>query len=275
MRPSSTIDTWSQQSHRWNQVGSPTRPSADDIHLFRQFAFPIFSDNKNKNVVVLGVTPELVTLPWPSQTNLRAYDISPNMIERVWIQPKHIPSAVYKSDWRNLPLPDRSVDLVIGDGILTAAGDLEAVSEIIEEICRVLTVNGRIVLRSFIRPETKEYPTHIANLALSGKIKNFGSLKWKLAMSLVDENTSEVGPAYIHEIFSDIFSDLRQLQQCSGWLPEEINTINSYKEMPGSFFFPTANQLENIFSKHTKILGTSFGSYELSERCPIMKLSLR
>ena len=69
-------------------------------------------------LVVLGVTPELVHLPWPDAVIVHACDHSAEMIASVWQAHQRVRSRVLQASWQHLPFPGSSVRAVVGDGSL-------------------------------------------------------------------------------------------------------------------------------------------------------------
>lgn len=266
---------WSEQSVRWSRVGSPTRPGSEDTQIMWRFAQPVFADGHDKQVAVMGVTPEVVHLPWPAQAHVRAFDASAEMIDRLWRPPAGLDAQVRQADWRRLPLPDGSMALMVGDGIFTAAGAESAARDVLAEARRVLVTGGMIVLRCFVRPEAAEDPQAIEQSALAGEIRHFGSLKWRLAMALVDPATGTVAPARVHRVFQQMFPVRERLRQVSGWTMEQIDTIDAYDGMPGNFYFPTMRQQTALLQAHVEIAQCATGAYELAERCPVFQLIVR
>ena len=263
---------WTQQAKRWANVGPPGRPSEDDMKIMWKYISPIFFEQKKVQVILLGVTPELLNLSWPSGTTISAFDSSASMIDGVWNPPQGLDARICQADWRSLPIADQSADLIIGDGIIAAAGSPSAAMHVLSELRRVLVPGGKIVLRSFVRPQKIESLEQIALEALSGQIQNFGSLKWRLAMALVDQIESSVTIRMVQIKFNTLFMDRIMLATVSGWSADEIETIEAYRKMLGSFYFPTMVQLEKLLGPHFHIEDQTIGSYELSERCPIMQL---
>ncbi len=85
-----------------------------------QMAAPFLLDRADAaNIVVMGVTPEIVQLDWPAHVRLQAFDHSAEMIASVWRPHPNLPSEVQQVRWQNMPLADHSVDCVVGDGSLT------------------------------------------------------------------------------------------------------------------------------------------------------------
>lgn len=270
-----TVNAWSSQSKRWANVGIPTRPCRNDVEIAWKLVAPYLNELSNKNVIVFGVTPEMVNLPWPSHVNLSAFDINIEMINQVWAPPKNINSTVIQADWKDLPLSNHYADVMIGDGILTAVGSVDAVNMLLLESVRLLKSNGALILRCFVRPNNKESIVDIVNDVLEGKVQNFGSLKWRLAHALVDEQISSSKPIDIYLQFQKLFPDRHALSQITGWGLDEIATIDAYSAMPGNFYFPTMKELIEVFDPFFCIKHSLYGSYELSDRCPFFELILK
>ena len=264
---------WTQQAKRWANIGSPGRPCEADMKIMWNCIAPIFFDRKKVRVILLGVTPELLNLQWPLGTTIAAFDSSPTMIDKIWNPPQGLDAHIYQADWRNLPVSNQSAELIIGDGIITAAGSHSAAIDVLSELRRILVPGGKIVLRSFIRPDKFESPEQIVLDALSGGIQNFGSFKWRLAMSLVDRQESSVALCDVYTAFNILLPDRTKLEQESGWSADILDTIDAYSNMPGNFYFPTMGQLEKLLGRYVCIENIKIGSYELAERCPTMQLS--
>ena len=262
------IKVWAEQSDRWKHVGLPTRPSAEDgeflINSALAFLDPSHSINK---VVVLGVTPEIVALDWPKNVVIDAFDISRSMIESVWApNPKNM-SHVHQSNWKSLPLEDESIPLVVGDGCLTALNGIEEAQSLFKEMHRILCYEGAIMMRCFVRPLFRENLSAVVDDAINGKIQNFGTLKWRLAMAL-SEYDGRVRPKLIYQEFLRCFPNVQALLDVTGWSLLSIDTIKSYDSMDSFFTFPSLEEVNAVSKQWFTIEQVFEGSYELAERCP-------
>jgi SAM-dependent methyltransferase len=128
------MNQWSELAKNWQQYESPLRPSPEDVAIFKQevSGYP--------RVLLLGVTPELQSLC------TLAVDNNPDAIQ--------IHGPVEKSllaDWRQMPLPDASFDVIFGDGSLNVLND--GYRALFKEVKRVLRPGGKLILRVFTRPE--------------------------------------------------------------------------------------------------------------------------
>ena len=267
---------WKHHSAQWAQVGSPLRPTEEDTRIMLMLSAPAFSINEDiSSVVVLGVTPEVVQLPWPIHTHVVAYDHSTDMIASVWQPHFQNPSSVQQVRWQSMPLSDESVDLVIGDGCLSVLPCADDYRGVFAEVARVLKPPGRLVLRCFLRPEQSESIADVVTAVFSGKIGSFHTLKWRVAMAIKPDLEFSVAVADIHAAFESHFPDRQQLAFSTGWSREAINTIDAYKGTDVRYTFPTMSELKPLLLPFFDIVEVRHGSYELAERCHILSLKPR
>src|SRR5687767_9625484 len=68
-------DHWSKIARLWHYVGPPLRPPAGAMALYRE-AIDVWQQRQRRapRVLLLGVTPELRSLPWPAETAVQAAD---------------------------------------------------------------------------------------------------------------------------------------------------------------------------------------------------------
>src|SRR5205823_2871589 len=125
---------------------------------------------------------------WPAATDLAAADHTRSMIEAVWPGPR---SAVVCADWTDLPLEEKSRDLVLCDGGLHLLSHPHAHRRWVRELRRVVTVNGLCILRLFVPPQHRETAAGVLRELLAGAIPNLNVLKLRLGMAL--QESSEAG----------------------------------------------------------------------------------
>jgi SAM-dependent methyltransferase len=267
-----SVDNWNGQAKVWSSVGLPLRPSGYDVMVFQQSMQQALKNLQSPSVGLWGVTPELVSLNWPSETHLHAFDISERMIASHWKAPALIESQVAVADWCALPVEDAHFDLMLGDGVFTAIESRDKLDEMLREAKRVLKPQGRIAVRTFIRPDQSESPLDIQKEALSGAIKNFGTLKFRLAMAITDSHSSQVAPIDVLHLFNDLFPHRDALARYTGWSMEQINTIDAYLEHSGCLYFPKLSGLMASFSGFFTVVSSEYGQYEFSRCCPIFFL---
>ena len=254
--------------------GLPLRPPREATRIMYELVTPfLHKDVYCHELVLLGVTPEIVGQPWPINVNLRAFDQSEEMITSVWQPNTRITSSVEQACWQSLPVEDKTVDIILGDGCTTQLPDKLAYQKLFAELARILRPNGNIVMRCFIRPPLQESPDQVVRDAFAGNIKYFGSLKWRLAMALVDQQDDfTIRVSDIFDAFNNLFPDRDQLAMIAGWPLEMIETIERYHRSSICYTFPTLTQLEKLISRWFTISEIHWGKYELWECCPTVLL---
>lgn len=95
------MEQWEMMLKQFDQWGSPLRPCADDVEMFKKEL------RKGDRVLLLGMTPELIDL-----ADL-AVDNNPHAV-------KLGGSKAVLADWGDLPF-EGEFDAVIGDGCLTVS----------------------------------------------------------------------------------------------------------------------------------------------------------
>ncbi len=71
----------------WKYLEIPARPTKEDISILEKIIRE-YKPNRHLRALLLGVTPEIVSMSWPSETLLDCVDKSQEMIKNVW--PKNI-----------------------------------------------------------------------------------------------------------------------------------------------------------------------------------------
>lgn len=227
------------------------------------------------NVLVLGVTPEVVGLDWPDQVSIQAYDQSPDMIRAVWRPHPRCESVVTQARWEEIPLPDASAHAIAGDGSLNALPRLDAYPAVLGEMHRVLVPGGRAALRCFLRPDTTEPLDAIAKAVFKGQVGGVSSLKWRLAMALAEPYSASIELGSVYQAYDALFPSPDALASATGWSHEEIATIFPYRDSPTRLNFPTLAQFKAACAPWFDVTNALYGDYELSTRCPTLVMTRR
>lgn len=214
------MSQWSQMSKRFDEWTSPLRPSIEDVAMFSN---QLSTNGKN---LLLGVTSELMPM-----ADI-AVDNDPAVIQ---MQPKAI-----LADWADLPFGP-TFDAVMGDGCLTAFQGGQDL--FFQQMKKVIKPGGRLILRVFISPDTKES----LEAVLKDKDKmGFHAFKWRIAHTM----------AHPMVRIKDLYNVIKPI-----W---DHPTLSIYKDSDLVYYFPKLSLLP--IYHHIQ-----FGkSYELSERCPVI-----
>lgn len=264
---------WGRHSGQWSRVGPPLKPSPEDTALILSALQPTFDATSGPcHLAVLGVTPELVQLTWPETVRLAAFDHSADMIARVWQPHPTIHSQVHEADWRALPLEVGVLHAAVGDGSLNVLPELKQYPAVLQELHRVLAAKGRLVIRAFIRPDLAEEVADVVDAAFGGQVGSFHALKWRLAMALTQEPGASVAVEDIYAVFEANFPSRFDLSAATGWLKEQIDTIDAYRGSPTRYTFPTLAAFREQCQPWFDVIEVAYGTYELADRCPTLTL---
>ncbi len=194
------MDQWGKISERFHEWTAPLRPSPEDVEMFRR------SLNPNARTLLLGVTPELLSLARV------AVDNNPKMIE------VHHSHAVL-GDWADLPFGPE-FDAVIGDGSLNVFQG--RVDHFFQQVKKTLKNRGRLTLRVFSSPEVKED----LNSVLEGREgMGFHAFKWRVAQALA---TPYVRVQDLYRVIKPVW---------------DHPTLEVYKDSDLIYYFPKVSEL--------------------------------
>ena len=246
------MEHWARIARHWALLGPPLRPSPEDV------AIAATSAKNARRLLVLGATPELAGLAVPERI---AIDRSRAMIDV--ILPRGVPGIV--GDWRALPLASRSIDLVCGDGALACVPYPDGYRAVAAELARVLAPGGRAVLRLFASPPARESIDDLRGAI--GSIAGFHAFKWRLAMAIAGDDR--------HVRVADVWRVFETFDRAAlPWPRPVIDTIDTYRDSPVSFWFPTVEETRAALAPLVDVACHTPG-YELGDRCPTLVLRVR
>jgi SAM-dependent methyltransferase len=226
--------------------------------------------------LLLGVTPQLATMRWPTGTTLLAVDASEDMVAAVWPL-EHAPpgSTARVGDWRALDLPDAGIDIALGDCFLSSTSYPEDYRAILRELRRVLRPDGRLVVRLFARPQAREEVADVARALWSARIGSMHALKWRLLMAVQAPDERNVAVAGAWRAFHEICPDRRRLVDKLGWSPESVEMIETFREGSARYSFPTLAEVRSLLAADFDELSSHTFDYDMGERCPTLVLAPR
>ncbi|WP_018879419.1 class I SAM-dependent methyltransferase [Thioalkalivibrio sp. ALE9] len=267
---------WQRHAAQWNAVGAPLKPSPEDLQILGQeIGHAEAAFGETPWCLLLGVTPELAQHQWPKASRLVAVDQSAEMIGTVWAENPSIWSRPLRGRWEQLPLPSRKFAVIAGDGALNVLATAEQTRLVAGELARLLSPQGRLLLRCFVRPDVPESTAAVCAEAMDGRIKGFHAFKWRLAMSLIDPSHTTVVVEDIWKAFERHIPNREDLARRSAWDRCEIDTIDAYRGNHARYTFPTLTELRSTLNDVLHVESVRWGTYELAERCPNIALSRR
>jgi len=261
---------WQSAPKQWKHFGPPLRPCPEDIKVMESHVTQWMDDSSadNCNVLLCGVTPEIVEMNWPAGTRLWAVEKSRTMIEEVWPAKESKTKQPLQAEWTRLPFGPDSFDIVIGDGCFTSLEYPRLQLVFLESLRRVLQRNGLLIMRFFVQRDEPEQPDDIFRDLLEDRIGSFHIMKWRLAMSLQESASEGVGVNDIWEVWDEagITTD---------WPAHAVNTIDTYKGSDHRLIFTSLREIRELLSTSFEQLAYIEPGNELGERCPILVYSPR
>ena len=264
-------DHWQKHAAQWRHLGPPLRPCPQDVAIFETIGAQTVAANPPRpQALLLGVTPELAMMRWPTGTRLLAIDRSAGMISLVWPR-HHQPDALaILGNWRSPPLAADSLDLIVGDGCFTILAYPGDYHEVAMALRHILADSGTLSLRFFVRPDQPEPLSQVLADLLAGRIGSLHACKWRLAMALHGQD-GQVG-VRLHEVWQawQEAEFTPNPGSGAGWSPEAVATIDNYRAIDTRYSFPTLAEIRQVFGEYFREEACHYGNYELAERCPIM-----
>jgi SAM-dependent methyltransferase len=253
---------------KWSHIGSPLRPLPDESAVVQRVADTLHAAAQ---VVVLGLTPEIIACHWPADIRLTAVDHSPAMIRALWPPEKGpVNAQVMLANWCVMPIPSGTIDLVAGDGCYVVLPHPDGFASLTQEICRVLRPGGRFAIRVFLRPDTAETLAHIAQALSSGAIGSVNALKLRLLAALHGTSGSGTRLDDVFQAWKSLPPLAQQRVGQPGWTAEELVGIESYGGLESRYFLPTLAEFRASLSPLLVEIECTYGSHELADRCPTL-----
>ncbi len=263
---------WDLLAGQFQHQHPPLRPCSEDIRIYEHAMQPGQSEppRSRTRALLLGVTPEIVGLAWPAGTDLLAAEKSQPMIDRFW--PGNLPGRrqVVRENWFNLKLEDHSLDLVVGDGVLTSLNYPDQYCQLARLISRWLKPEGRLILRVFARPPKPDSWTEILADLKAARISKFDILKWRLAMVLQKDIREGVVLNEVYRAWATLEREHALLLSQAGWPRATMDTIKLYDGRMERYTFPTVEELDEAFLPVLQRVSWVEPGYDFGHCCPIV-----
>lgn len=261
---------WDSLALRW-RIAEPLAPGREDVAWFERHAAR--HAEEATRALLLGVTAGIATMRWPSGITLCAADWSTNMLKNVW--PAGAGAPVLCADWRELPLPSRKIDLIVGDGCYTALGDLAGAATLNAEMHRVLRRGGSVLMRCFCRPGAGLDIDGLFAELLAGRIGNLDLFRWLLAMALQGSAASGVPVRELWEQWVRRVPDTRALQARMGWSEDAVLNLERMATADMTYSFASLDELLQAAGPGFEVLERDTPQYAWGELFPRIVLRAR
>jgi hypothetical protein len=251
---------WTRHLRHWHLLGPPLRPHADVIDQVRTLI------DAGSPRLLLGSTVEYAALG----PGTIAMDAGLSMMSALW-RSADSSSLAIQCDWTRMSIASHSIAHVLGDGSLNAVSTA-VLTEVLQEVARVLRPEGSLIARVFCRPPNAESAADIRRDVKLGRAGSFHALKWRVAMAaLPDPASPDIAVSAIRDAVIAQYPDRHALCRSTGWNRAEVDTLDVYDGSSVIYNFPTEAAIFALLRRwFASVEIIHCGSYPLAERCPIL-----
>jgi hypothetical protein len=263
---------WGDIARQWALVGPPLRPSAEDLGYFSEAIGRWASAFGAPRVLILGVTPEIYHLRWPSGSHLLAADHTQSMIDAVWPGPAQ---QALLADWTALPLGPATRDVAICDGGIHLLAYPEGHRMLARELRRVVGKDGLCILRLFVPPACRESPEVVLRDLGARRVSSLNVLKLRLGMAMQEDVEGGVRLQHVWERIHQFEPDFPRLAAHAGWPLDHLLAVNTYRNCPAKYCFLSVAEVCRLMGEDPggfEVEDVRVPGYELGDRCPTLVL---
>lgn len=264
---------WYSQAQAWSYQSTPLKPCDEDLKCYLEAVRYLDSDGLiNKNVAIMGVTPELFFLLNSIGFNVFAVDDNPEMANRVW--PGNT-SHVFIHPWQSISNLKLNLKFLLCDGGLHLMSYSDQL-EMFRSVDSSIDPEAGLIMRLFLPP-----PEELC-LDSNQILKDFELRKFSLSYLKVrcwhatDLNVS--GKVFLKDIWDrlEIWSkgDLYGRLLDMGYLSDEISTLTPYRKNEICYCFLTLEKINLILQKMTRLhlKKIFYPEYHLGSQFPVVVL---
>ena len=266
---------WAWLASQWKNRKPPARPSPQDIALLQRLVGDALAGRDAPRALLLGVTPEIATMRWPSGTQLLAIDASAAMIREVWPAGAVPHAELIRGEWAAMPIRDGVFDIIVGDASLGFQPYPDAFFGVVAEVRRVLRDDGFVATRVYTRPETREPLEAIFADLRAGRIGSLEFLWWRLYTAQHGGRARGALAKDIWEAWAAYVPDPAGLIRSLGWPPEDLQAMESLRSSPHPMIFPTLREFRDDIAGSFEEIACESPDFEDGDRNPTLVLKAR
>ena len=261
---------WAERARRWSLLGPPLAPQAHDIEFSSRQISDWHAENggSSPTALLLGVTPAIALMPWPAEFRVFGIDHSFDMVKLVWPchgQPKR---HAIMGDWRRLPFPDTSANIIICDGGFLFFKYPSGFRTLFGELARVLRGNGFLIVRFFAQSTQRQDPDDVFRQLSGGEVSSFHEFKFRLNMALQESAEAGLCVKQTWDYWRSRHIDLAQLAAERNWPLAEIQTIELYRGSDLTFAYPTLAEVRTVAEGLFEEVRCQIHTYPFGDNCP-------
>lgn len=263
--------TWAGIAAAYGTYTSPLRPAREDLEIVERAAghWSRGHPNSAMRALLLGATPGIATLRWPTGATLLAVDSSLPVIQAIW--PGNVRSRRLAAcgSWLAMPIRSRSCDFVTGDGSFNALRYPEDWHTAAAAMHDVLRDGGMLVTRCYVRLDQPETPDDVIRELLGRGIRDINHFKFRLFVAM--QRSVEAGAAV-----RDTYCFLRDhvsddvLREMPGWSRAAVDGFSFWRDADTVYTFPTVSEINRVFTHYLRYRAACVPTYALGTSCPTL-----
>lgn len=275
MDVSTSSSYWRLFARSFGSLGPPLRPCGEDLEIVRKNVAEVSEafDGRPLLALLLGVTPELVSMAWPQRCTLVAADNCLPMIQAVWPGAGSQRWAIC-ADWQELPLCPFSIDIVLGDGSANCVRYPDGLGRLASALRDLIAREGRLILRCYAQTESPETPEQVFADMDNPAMPSFHHFKFRLLMAMQADAERGIRVRDVYRAWR-AHSNGACRRSGPGWRAEDLATIEFYKDADTIHTFPTLPQFRAVMAEYFDEIAIHTPRYVFGERCPTMVLTPR
>ena len=269
---------WEQATHNWRNAPSPIRPSKGDIAIYTE----LFEQTKHKEkILILGSTPELRDLAAGAiKSSVCLADSSYRIPAKMLAFTNHVDplrETWIKGDWLDLPLPQSSFNIILGDLVLE---QLSPDKELffLSRMHSLLKKNGVFIGRFHFTDNAVIHKTidEVIRSTLKGignEVEKFLLLKLRLRMLYADSARRHIA---LDDCLRDLAHYIKTKTHAGALLDRTQRALEQNREFNRTWCPPDENTLKEILRQSFTIAGIQVAvDYEEAYQYPIVVLTLK
>jgi hypothetical protein len=236
---------WQSIAESYALFGSPFVPTEEDAAILESFIAPWAKKRKSPSlqVVVLGVTPRLLSLQWPRGSTVTAFEASPMVIRALWPQHSGAGRDVVCTQWENIPEYVSRCDIVVGDGVFIVHSFPDGIRTFSATMRRALANDGLLAVRCFTRSDTSEKTTDLIGRLLGGESMSIDRFKLRLYLSLQRSASQGIAVREAYKVLEAFGITQQVMLNNFGWTAAAIAPFKYWRDSTAIYTFPSVDEL--------------------------------
>lgn len=265
---------WGGGKELWRNIRPPLVPSQQDIDLLFDACGPELLQRSAARILVLGVTPGLISAPWPAGFELSAVDFDPMMIKALWPHEPPARATVFCADWKSMPFPDDHFDLVIGDCSFCALPSLADYAGVLSEVARVKKTDAPIICRFFMQSDPRLDTATLPERCTAGPFAHFSGPEKNLLIAIAASGADAV--THYDQVIGyveDIWGNFEDYVAALGQIPDEVARAQAVFALPHQLNYPSLAQITAAFGAFGLTPQLRVPDYPSGPFCPTIRFA--